>query len=189
MMRFGSILNQILRNLMDKRLPHIVWFTGLPCSGKTTLARLLSDVYKERGLRHILLDGDIVRQGINSDLGFSIEDRAENIRRVAEVNKLLLQSGVHVINCFITPTEAIRRRLKAVLQGYLFHEIYLDTPLHICEQRDVKGMYAKARKGIIRDFTGVDSPFEAPKDAFLRLNTDQITENESLKLIVEALGI
>ena len=150
-----------------------VWFTGLPASGKSTLASTLEGVLIENGHRAYRLDGDNIRHGLNSDLGFSAADRAENIRRISEVARLFADSGCVALTAFISPYVADRDRCRALHQrdGLPFLEVFLDTPLAVCEMRDPKGMYKKARAGQLKGFTGVDDPYEPPPHPELVLNT------------------
>ena len=152
----------------------VVWMTGLSGSGKSTIAIALERELHNFGHFCVVLDGDNVRTGINNNLGFSDADRTENIRRIAEVAKLFVQQGVIVVCCFVSPTIAIRAQAKAIISADDFIEVFVDTPLDICEQRDVKGLYAKARKGEVKDFTGISAPFEAPLSPALVLKTEGI---------------
>lgn len=151
----------------------VLWFTGLSGSGKSTIATALEHRLFAEGLFAQLLDGDNIRNGINKNLGFSIEDRQENIRRIAEVAKLYVHSGVITLCSFISPTRSIRDMAREIIGADDFHEVYIDTPLEICEQRDVKGLYKKARAGEIKGFTGIDSPYEAPLEPQIRIKTAQ----------------
>ncbi len=180
--------------IFDKMLPRqekeqklgqkakVFWFTGLSGSGKTTLAIQLERHLFARGYFTQLLDGDNIRSGLNANLGFSEEDRKENIRRIAEVSKLFANCGVIVLACFVSPTEEIRRQAKEII-GKDFVEVFVNTPLAICEQRDIKGLYQKARAGIIKDFTGISSPFEAPKNPDIQIET----ENKTIEKTVQEL--
>ncbi len=150
----------------------VLWLTGLSGSGKTTIAAGLEKLLNEKGFVTQLLDGDNVRSGINNNIGFSEEDRIENIRRIAEVSKLFLNCGIITINCFVSPTREIRQQAREIIGHEDFHEIFIDTPLEICEQRDVKGLYKKARNGEIKDFTGIDAPFEHPIEPNLTIKTE-----------------
>lgn len=149
----------------------VLWFTGLSGSGKSTIAVALERELYSRGYVAQVLDGDNIRHGINSNLGFSIEDRQENIRRIAEIAKLFMQSGIVTICSFISPTLEIRQMAREIIGEQDFFEIFVDTPLEICEQRDVKGLYQKARAGQITGFTGIDSPYEAPVNPDLGIKT------------------
>ncbi len=148
-----------------------VWMTGLSGSGKSTIAIALERHLHARGHYAVVLDGDNIRTGINSNLGFSEEDRTENIRRIAEVAKLFLLNGAVVVCCFVSPTIAIREQARAIIGAQDFIEVFVDTPLEECERRDVKGLYAKARKGEVKNFTGISAPFEPPPSPALRLTT------------------
>ncbi|MCB9182868.1 MAG: adenylyl-sulfate kinase [Flavobacteriales bacterium] len=156
-----------------------IWMTGLSGSGKSTIAIGLERALHETGRYAVVLDGDNVRAGINSNLGFSDADRTENIRRIAEVAKLFVQNGAVVICCFVSPTIAIREQAKAIIGAEDFHEVFIDTPLEECERRDVKGLYAKARAGVVKDFTGISAPFEAPTSPAIRIATKGSSEADS----------
>ncbi len=167
----------------------VVWFTGLSGAGKSTLALALRDELHSRGVLCRVLDGDDVRSGLNKDLGFTAEDRRENIRRVAEVARLFADIGVVTIVAFITPTNVLREMARQIVGAERMKEVYVSTPLNVCIARDVKGMYAKAMRGEIKDFTGISAPFEAPTHPALTIDTsstsvDKVVE-ELLKLIVE----
>jgi adenylylsulfate kinase len=163
----------------------VIWFTGLSGAGKTTLAKHLEERLFDSNFLVQILDGDIIRSGINSNLSFTEEDRKENIRRIAEVSKLFLNCGVVVITSFICPTDEMRHMAKEIIGHEDFIEVFINAPLKVCEQRDVKGLYAKARKGEIKDFTGISSPFEVPADADLEIRTDQLSVEESVEKIVQ----
>jgi len=162
----------------------VIWLTGLPCSGKTTLGLALEKSLVEFGFHVRLLDGDITRKGINSDLGFSEKDRSENIRRIAEISKLFAESGIIMINAFITPTEALRQMAKQIIGGQDFVNVYVNSPLNVCENRDIKGMYKKARNGEISDFTGISAPFEPPVAPDIEIKTAEMNPDESLQLLL-----
>ena len=161
----------------------VLWFTGLSGSGKSTIAQGLEKRLFDEGYFNQVLDGDNTRTGINKNLGFSLEDRKENIRRISEVSKLFLEAGVICLNSFVSPTLEIRALAKEIIGPDDFIEIYVNTPLHICEQRDVKGLYAKARAGEIKGFTGIDSPFEAPQSPDLELLTENQPIEESISKV------
>lgn len=163
----------------------VIWFTGLSGAGKTTLARKLEDELSRKGYLVQLLDGDNVRTGINNNLGFSDEDRIENIRRIAEVSKLFLHCGIITINAFISPTEQIRQMATEIIGKDDFLVIFVNAPIEVCERRDVKGLYAKARRGEILDFTGITSPFENPGNADLEIKTDLMNVEESFVKLLE----
>lgn len=164
-----------------------IWFTGLPCSGKTTLAIGLEKELFARGFHCQILDGDNVRIGVNSDLGFKNDDRFENIRRIAEISKLFLSCGIITINAFVSPTHKIRNQAREIIGDHDFIEIFLAPTLSSCEQRDVKGMYKKARAGQIPDFTGIDSPFEVPENPSLVIYTDTENIETSLNQLVNKI--
>jgi adenylylsulfate kinase len=149
----------------------IIWFTGLSGSGKSTLAHAVEETLHQHGCRTFVLDGDNVRHGLCSDLGFSDQDRQENIRRIGEVAKLFMEAGVIVLSAFISPYHADRERVRGMVEHGDFIEIYCDTSIEICETRDVKGLYKKARAGEIAEFTGISSPYQAPKNPELTVNT------------------
>lgn len=149
----------------------VVWMTGLSGSGKSTIAIALERHLHERGRYAVVLDGDNVRTGINSNLGFSDADRTENIRRIAEVARLFVQNGAVVICCFVSPTKAVRELARAIIGAQDFIEVFVDTSLEECERRDVKGLYAKARAGEVKEFTGISAPFEAPPAPAIRIPT------------------
>lgn len=151
----------------------VLWMIGLSGSGKSTLARHLENTLHTMGYLTQLLDGDNLRTGINNNLGFSEEDRFENLRRTAEVSKLFLNAGIITICSFITPTAKSREITRSIIGSEDYYEVYVSCPLEICEKRDVKGLYAKARKGEIKNFTGIDAPFEPPENPALELKTDQ----------------
>jgi len=159
----------------------VIWLTGLSGSGKSTIALGLEAEFFKHGYMTKILDGDNTRTGINKNLGFSIEDRSENIRRIAEVSKLFVNSGLICINSFVSPTEAIRAMAKEIIGPDDFIEVFVNTPLETCIERDVKGLYARAQAGEIKGFTGIDSPFEPPEQPELTL----FTANESIKESVE----
>jgi adenylylsulfate kinase len=178
------------RDDREKRLGQrakVLWLTGLSGSGKSTIAQALERKLYNEGYFAQVLDGDNIRSGINANLGFSMEDRVENILRIAEVAKLYLNSGVITLNSFISPTIAIRNDARSVIGAADFLEIYVNAPLEVCEARDVKGLYKKARKGEIRGFTGIDSPYEAPGNPFLEIKTGELNLEESVDLIFEKL--
>ncbi len=162
------------RKVREKKLgqkARVIWFTGLSGSGKTTLAKALEIALMNRGHLCYVLDGDNVRHGLNNNLGFSEGDRKENIRRIAEVSRLFVDAGIITINCFVSPTNELRDLAKQIIGNEDFIEVFVDCPLEICEARDVKGLYAKARRGEIPEFTGISAPFEIPDNPELRLNT------------------
>ena len=162
----------------------MVWFTGLSGSGKSTIAIALERELHKRGLLCRILDGDNIRSGINNNLGFSEVDRVENIRRIAEVSKLFIDSGIITIAAFISPNNDIREMADRIIRPDDFFEIFFCTPLEECEKRDVKGLFAKARKGEIQNFTGVSAPFEAPTNPALSLDTSKMNLEESVNQLL-----
>lgn len=167
----------------------MLWFTGLSGSGKSTVAVALERELHRRGLLCRLLDGDNIRTGINSGLGFSETDRRENIRRIAEVGKLFVDTGVITMASFVSPTRELRELARDIIGADDFREIYVSTPLEECERRDVKGLYARARRGEVKDFTGISAPFEAPEHPALSLDTSRLSVEESVARIVALLGL
>lgn len=162
---------------------NVIWFTGLSGSGKTTIAIELKKKFENVGITSIILDGDNLRNGLNKDLGFSLEDRIENIRRAAEIAKFLSDNGIMVISSFISPTNEIRNLAKNIIGEYRFKEIFLSTELSVCETRDVKGLYEKARAGILRDFSGISSPFEIPENPDLAINTGEMDIEQTVDMV------
>jgi len=165
----------------------VIWLTGLSGSGKSTIAQHLERKLFEGGFFAQVLDGDNIRDGINQNLGFSEEDRRENIRRIAEVAKLYLNSGIITINSFISPTIAIRKMAAEIISPDSFIEIYINAPIEVCEKRDVKGLYAKARKGLIKGFTGIDAPYEPPLQPALEVCTDKMDVFQATDCIFDFL--
>ncbi len=161
-----------------------VWFTGLSGSGKSTIAVAVEKALWERGVRAYILDGDNIRHGLNSNLGFSPEDRTENIRRIGEVAKLFTDAGMVALTAFISPYRADRDKVRALMQPGDFIEVYVDCPVEECEKRDVKGLYAKARAGQIKEFTGISAPYEAPEKPELVLRTAEMTEAQSTAAVL-----
>ncbi|PKM30383.1 MAG: adenylyl-sulfate kinase [Gammaproteobacteria bacterium HGW-Gammaproteobacteria-11] len=162
----------------------LVWFTGLSASGKSTTASALDMALCQRGYRTFVLDGDNVRHGLCKDLGFSDQDRAENIRRVAEVGKLLTDAGLIVLSAFISPFMNDRLMVRDLMPAGAFIEVFMSTPLCVCEGRDPKGLYEQARAGQIKDFTGIDSPYEAPDHPEVRLDTSTMTVDECVNTLI-----
>ncbi len=171
------------QHLMNQRAT-LIWFTGLSGSGKSTLAVQLEAQLHALGFKTYLLDGDNIRAGLNKDLSFTDEARVENIRRIGEVSKLMLDSGIIVLSAFISPFKADRSQVKDIVGAQNYIEVFVDTPLEVCEQRDVKGLYKKARAGEIKNFTGIDSPYEPPDRADVTIPTHQIGIDESLTLLL-----
>ena len=165
----------------------MIWFTGLSGSGKSTIAIALERELQRRRLLCRILDGDNIRSGINNNLGFSPADRRENIRRIAEVARLFVDTGIVTIAAFISPSEELRRMAAGIVGEADFFEIYVNTPLSVCEQRDVKGLYAKARRGEIREFTGISAPFEAPAAPAMTVDTSAMPLADSVKEILNSI--
>jgi adenylylsulfate kinase len=168
---FDKALQRGEKERLLQQRSKVVWMTGLSGSGKSTIALGLERKLHDKGFLTQMLDGDNVRTGLNSDLGFAEGDRQENIRRIAEVAKLFCDCGVFTIACFVSPTVAMREKARSIVGEEDFLEVFVDTPLEVCEQRDTKGLYQKARNGEIREFTGIDAPFEEPEVPDLRLKT------------------
>lgn len=184
---FDRMLGREDKERLLKQRSVMVWFTGLSGSGKSTIAIALERELHARGLLCRILDGDNIRSGINNNLGFSPEDRVENIRRIAEVSKLFIDTGVITIAAFISPNNDLREMASSIIGKENFLEIYVSTPIEECERRDVKGLYAKARKGDIKDFTGVSAPFEEPVHPALKLDTSVLSLQESVTKLLELI--
>ncbi|GAB1404355.1 adenylyl-sulfate kinase [Lentimicrobium sp.] len=163
----------------------VIWLTGLPCSGKTTLGTGLYKALSGQGFMVRMLDGDVTRRGLCNNLGFSGQDRHENIRRVAEVSKLFIETGIITINAFITPTRALRDLAGLIIGEQNLIQVYVNSPVEVCEKRDVKGMYAKARRGELSNFTGVSAPFDSPQDFDIEINTYQNTPEQNVQQLLE----
>ncbi|MDN4166598.1 adenylyl-sulfate kinase [Cytophagales bacterium LB-30] len=166
----------------------VIWFTGLSGSGKSTLASALEARLFEEGIRTYILDGDNIRAGLNKGLSFSDEDRKENIRRIGEVAKLFVDAGVVVLSAFISPFASERQLVRETVGAENYFEVFVDTPLEVCEQRDVKGLYEKARRGEIKNFTGIDSPFEAPQAPDLRIETHKLSLEEAVEVLYKNIS-
>ena len=184
---FDRMLTRHDKEELLKQKSVMIWFTGLSGSGKSTIAIALERELHKRGLLCRILDGDNIRSGINNNLGFSESDRVENIRRIAEVSKLFIETGIITIAAFISPNDDIRDMAADIIGKEHFLEIYVSTPLEECERRDVKGLYAKARKGEIKNFTGISAPFEVPKNPTLSLDTSKLTLEESINKLLELI--
>ena len=165
----------------------MIWFTGLSGSGKSTIAIALERELSQRGLLCRILDGDNIRSGINNNLGFSADDRRENIRRIAEVGKLFVDTGIITLAAFISPDNEMRGMASDIIGADSFLEVYVSTPIEECERRDVKGLYAKARRGEIKNFTGISAPFEAPMSPALDLDTSKLSLQESVERLLEMI--
>jgi adenylyl-sulfate kinase len=174
-----KVSQQQRQKLMNQH-PIVIWFTGLSGSGKSTLAVQLEAQLHSLGFKTYLLDGDNIRAGLNKDLSFTDEGRVENIRRIGEVSKLLLDSGVIVLSAFISPFHADRAQVKNIVGEQNYVEVFVDAPLEVCEQRDVKGLYKKARAGEVKNFTGIDSPYEAPVRPDVHIATHELDLDQSI---------
>ena len=172
---------------LTKQKPCILWFTGLSGSGKSTIANAVEEMLLGNGNYTYLLDGDNLRHGLNQDLGFDAASRVENIRRVGEVAKLFVDSGQIVLSAFISPFVSDRERVKGLVSREEFIEIFIDTPLAVCEERDPKGLYQKARAGEIKEFTGIDSPYESPLNPQIHIKTDRLSIEEASMQIIKYL--
>lgn len=170
---------------VDRERGCVIWFTGLSGSGKTTIAHVLEERLLEAGVPVELLDGDVVRENLSKGLGFSKEDRDTNIRRIAFVAHLLQRNGVFVITAAISPYRAVREEARAMIKDFV--EVYTNAPLEVCEQRDVKGLYAKARAGEIKGFTGIDDPYEPPAHPEVEVRTDQLSVEEAAQKVIDKL--
>ena len=182
-----ATVTQQRRNKLNNHKSVVLWFTGLSGSGKSTLAHALEEKLFNMGFRTFVLDGDNVRHGLNSNLGFSEADRSENIRRISEVSKLMLEAGLIVMTAFISPFKEDRNEARALIAKDNFIEIYCKASMETCEKRDVKGFYKKARSGEIKNYTGIDSPYEAPDNPELIIDTDKETLDESVSKIYNFL--
>ena len=185
------IFDKMLTRADKEELLHqpsvMIWFTGLSGSGKSTIAIALERELQKRGLLCRILDGDNIRSGINNNLGFSEEDRVENIRRIAEIGKLFVDTGIITIAAFISPNNDIREMAANIIGKENFLEIFVSTPIEECERRDVKGLYAKARRGEIKNFTGISAPFEAPANPALSIDTSKLSVEESVNKLLELI--
>ena len=182
----GSVTQAARENLLDQS-GCVLWFTGLSGSGKSTLAHEVENVLFQRGHLTYVLDGDNIRRGLNKNLGFSPEDRAENIRRIGEVSKLFVDAGVIVMTAFISPYREDRDNARSLIRDGRFVEVFVDCALEVCEERDTKGMYKRARAGEIKEFTGISAPYEPPIHPEVMLNTDAQSVAESTQLVLDFL--
>jgi adenylylsulfate kinase len=180
-------INRQDRTLINKHKPCLIWFTGLSGSGKSTIANLLEKELHNQHIHTYTLDGDNLRRGLNKDLLFTKEDRIENLRRTAEVAKLFIDAGLVVIAAFISPYNKIREDIKSIVGSDYYIEVFVNTPLEICEQRDIKGLYKKARAGEIKNFTGISSPFEIPVNPTIEIQTVKESPDEAVFRILELL--
>lgn len=184
---FGDLLQRADKESLLGQRAVTLWMTGLSGSGKSTVAKGVEKKLHELGFLTQVLDGDNVRSGINNNLGFTDEDRTENIRRISEVTKLFLNCGIITINSFVSPTIAIRDQARAIIGEDDFYEVFINAPVEVCEERDVKGLYAKARAGEIKNFTGLDAPFEAPENPALEVKTYTEPVEKSIQQVVDFL--
>ncbi len=180
-------INKNDRTTLLSQKPCILWFTGLSGSGKSTIANAVEKQLFRRGIKTYLLDGDNIRHGLNKDLGFSEIDRIENIRRIGEVSKLFVDAGLITLTAFISPFKSDRQTARSLVNYDEFIEIFIDAPLDVCEKRDPKGLYKKARNGIIKNFTGIDSPYETPSEPQIHINTNKYNINECTDKIINYL--
>ena len=176
------------RSIQKKQQPCILWFTGLSGAGKSTIAGAVEQKLFKLGHHTYLLDGDNVRHGLNKDLAFSDDEREENIRRIGEVSKLFVDAGLLVLTAFISPFRSDRRTVRELVGSNEFIEVYINTPIETCEKRDPKGLYEKARKGEIKNFTGIDSDYEIPEHAEVIINTKELGIEECADLVIEYLN-
>lgn len=184
---FDKMLSRSDREALLHQRGMMIWFTGLSGSGKSTIAIGVERELHKRGLLCRILDGDNIRTGINAGLGFSTEDRRENIRRIAEVGKLFVDTGVITLAAFVSPTNEYRQMAREIIGADDFYEVYVSTPLEECERRDVKGLYARARRGEVKDFTGISAPFEAPENPALDIDTSRQPLETSVQQVVELI--
>lgn len=182
---FDRMMSRDDKEQLLKQHGMMLWFTGLSGSGKSTVAIALERELHSRGLLCRILDGDNIRSGINNNLGFSAEDRVENIRRIAEVGRLFVDTGIITIAAFISPNNKLREMAAEIIGKDDFVEVFVSTPLEECEKRDVKGLYAKARRGEIKNFTGISAPFEAPEHPDITLDTSKLPVEESVKILLD----
>ncbi|MCH8534467.1 MAG: adenylyl-sulfate kinase [Flavobacteriaceae bacterium] len=177
-------VNRSMRNQSNAHPSFVLWFTGLSGSGKSTLANAVEKILFQKGVQTYTLDGDNIRQGVNKGLGFSAEDRKENLRRIAEVAKLFVDAGQICFSAFISPMRKDRAMIASIVGEEDFYEVFIDTPIEVCEERDVKGLYKKARSGEIPNFTGISAPYEAPNNPDLHIQTQDESIEESAQKIV-----
>ncbi|WP_428623800.1 adenylyl-sulfate kinase [Sedimenticola sp.] len=177
------------RELQNNHRSAILWFTGLSGAGKSTLAHATEERLHQMGCRTFVMDGDNVRHGLCGDLGFSLEDRDENIRRISEVAKLMMEAGVIVMTAFISPLRTHRESARGIAPHGDFIEFFCDSPIEVCEARDVKGLYKKARSGEIKEFTGISSPYEPPERPDLVVNTAELTLDDSVRRVIDLLTL
>ena len=181
---FDDILQREDKEILLQQNAKVIWMTGLSGSGKTTIAKGVERYLHSKGIINQLLDGDNIRVGISNNLAFSNEDRVENIRRIAEVSKLFMNCGIVTLNCFVSPTIAIRKIAKDIIGEDNFIEVYINASVETCEGRDIKGLYKKARAGEIKDFTGISAPFEAPENPEIEINTSEFSIDDSVQKVL-----
>jgi len=177
-------IDRELRKSIKKHNSLLLWFTGLSGSGKSTIANAVERALVEKGIHTYALDGDNVRKGLNNNLGFSPEDRTENIRRIAEVSHLMVDAGLVVLAAFVSPYQEDRANIKQIVGADNYIEIFVNTPIEECERRDVKGLYAKARAGEIKNFTGINAPYEVPTTPDIVIDTTKVSISESVALVI-----
>ena len=181
-------VDKIDRNKLNGHQSFLIWFTGLSGSGKSTIANALESKLFEKKIKTYTLDGDNIRKGINKDLSFSPEDRTENIRRIAEISRLFVDAGIVVLAAFVSPYRKDREAIKNIVGKNNFVEVYINTSVEECEKRDVKGLYKKARMGEIKDFTGVNAPYESPESPDIEINTEQLSVEQSVTKIINVIN-
>lgn len=181
----GELLQRNEKEQLLRQRAICIWMTGLSGSGKTSIAKILERKLHAENILTVLLDGDNIRDGINRNLSFTEADRKENIRRIAEINKLFLNTGVVTLNCFVSPTAEMRALASGIIGQSDFIEVFVDTPLEVCEARDVKGLYAKARAGDLKNFTGIDAPFEPPLEPAISIRTAEKSAEASAQELFE----
>jgi bifunctional enzyme CysN/CysC len=179
----GKPVDTTARRAMNGHGSGVIWLTGLSAAGKSTIATLLECRFHAAGMRAFVLDGDHVRHGLNKDLGFTAADRVENVRRVAEVAKLMVDAGLIVVVALISPFRSERRMARELFDAGEFFEVFVDVPMHVAESRDPKGLYRSARAGLLANFTGIDSPYEAPEAPELRVDTSLLSPDEAIDLV------
>jgi adenylyl-sulfate kinase len=184
---FNSYIRRNRKRFLVRQDPHVIWLTGLSGAGKTTLANALEKEIHRKGYFTKMFDGDVIREGVNKDLGFSDTDRMENIRRTAEIAKLFVDHGLIVICSFISPTESMRKLASDIIGKERFIEVFVNCPLEVCEERDVKGLYKKARQGLIQNFTGIGSVYEAPIHPTIEVRTDLWTVKKTAKYLMRQI--
>lgn len=177
------------RNIAMNQNPMVIWFTGLSGAGKSSIAASLERELFERGYKTFHLDGDNVRNGLNKNLSFTEEDRKENIRRVGEVTALMLDAGLIILSAFISPFESDRQMVREIVGKDRFYEVFVNCPIEICEERDVKGLYKKARSGELKNFTGIDSPYEKPISPNLVINSDVVALDEAVMKVMQEIEL